>query len=247
MSLISAGLCDIGKKRKTNQDAIYLNPQKKLFIVADGMGGHQGGDVASAMAVKYIPEYFLTKEMKNPVTDLKAAIMAANLKISEKSEEDKKFTGMGTTVVSLFFKGPSLYISNVGDSRAYLVNRHKIYQLSKDHSMVQEKINIGIYTREQASADSQKNVLTRSLGPENDLEIDIFQYQVCKNDLFILCSDGMHGKINDEDLIYLINREIPHIEKAKVKDLKKTAQRIVALANKNGGDDNISVILVLAQ
>lgn len=247
MSLYSAGICDIGQKRKTNQDAIYLNPKKKLYIVADGMGGHQGGDIASAMAVKYIPKYLFSQNLNDPVTALKASIKATNQKIAKKSKENIQLIGMGTTVVSLFFKNSFLYIGNVGDSRAYLINKHKVYQLTKDHSMVQEKINMGIYTREQAAQDPQKNVLTRSLGPEEEMGIDIFHYQVVKNDLFLICSDGMHGKVNDEDLIFLINREIPDPGKAKDKDLKKTVQCIVDLANDNGGNDNISVILVLAQ
>ena len=247
MPLHSAGLCDIGLKRKTNQDAIYLNPKKKLFIVADGMGGHQGGDIASAMAVKYIPEYLFSQSLNDPIAALMASIKATNLKISKKSKGNLELAGMGTTIVSLFFKNSFLYISNVGDSRAYLINKHKIYQLTKDHSMVQEKINMGIYSREQAMLDNQKNVLTRSLGPEEEMEIDVFNYQVVKNDLFLICSDGVHGKINDEDLIYLINQEIPKPSSAKNKDLKRTAQRIVDLAKDNGGNDNISVILVLAQ
>ena len=247
MSLYSAGLCDIGLKRKSNQDAIYLNPKKKLFIVADGMGGHQGGDIASAMAVKYIPEYLFSQSLDDPTTALTASIKATNQKIGKKSKNDLQLTGMGTTIVSLFFNEAFLYVGNVGDSRAYLINKHEIYQLSKDHSMVQEKLNMGLYSREQAALDTQKNVLTRSLGPEEDMSIDIFNYQVAKNDLFLICSDGMHGKVNDEDLIYLINKGIPDPEKAKDKELKSTAQCAVDLAKDNGGNDNISIILVLAQ
>ena len=129
MGLISSGLTHIGMKRKTNQDAIYLNPKKHLFIVADGMGGHNGGDIASQMAVSVIPEFVLENYGQDPIKLQKQAIAHANSSIKKRGEEDKNLVGMGTTVVSQLFRGPNLYTANVGDSRAYLFNNKRFNTL----------------------------------------------------------------------------------------------------------------------
>lgn len=247
MGLISSGLTDIGRKRKTNQDSIYLNPEKNLFVVADGMGGHNGGDIASQMAVEHIPEYMLQNLDKDPKIEFAKSVQYANSKIKERSSNDELLHGMGTTVVGFYFKGDTLYVSNVGDSRAYLVNRNKLYQLSKDHSLVQEKLNLGIYNRDQAAADPQKNVLVRTVGFEDDIEVDLFTYKVSKNDVFLSCSDGLHGKVSDADILYIINKYIPDPSKATTESVQQTATTLVAQANANGGNDNISVIVVIAQ
>ncbi|MBC98402.1 MAG: serine/threonine protein phosphatase [Halobacteriovoraceae bacterium] len=247
MGLISSGLTHIGMKRKTNQDAIYLNPKKHLFIVADGMGGHNGGDIASQMAVSVIPEFVLENYGQDPIKLQKQAIAHANSSIKKRGEEDKNLVGMGTTVVSQLFRGPNLYTANVGDSRAYLFNNKRIYQLTSDHSLVQEKLNLGFYTREQAGDDPQKNVLVRTVGFESEVEADVFNYKVHRNDIFLSCSDGLHGKVSDSDLSYIINHFIPDPSKATQEQVDHTAQFLVDLANKNGGQDNISVILIIAQ
>ena len=247
MGLISSGLTDIGMKRKTNQDAIYLNPKKHLFVVADGMGGHNGGDIASQMAVSVIPEFILENYDQDPMKLQKQAIAHANLSIKRRGEQDKNLVGMGTTVVSQLFRGANLYVGNVGDSRAYLFNNKSIYQLTSDHSLVQEKLNLGFYTREQAGNDPQKNVLVRTVGFESEVEADIFNYKVHRNDIFLSCSDGLHGKVSDSDLVYIINHFIPDPSKATQEQVDHTCQFLVDLANKNGGQDNISVILVVAQ
>jgi serine/threonine protein phosphatase PrpC len=247
MGLIAAGMCDIGLKRKTNQDSIYLNPEKNIFIVADGMGGHNGGDIASAMAVKYVPEFLLSNANLDPVEACRESIRYTNKTIKERGAQDPKLVGMGTTVVGFYFKGATVYIPNVGDSRAYLVNNHKIFQLTKDHSLVQEKLNVGIYTREQAQKDPQKNVLVRTVGFDDEVEVDVFSYKVSKNDIFITCSDGLHGRVSDADILYIVNTHIPDPMKATKETVNKTVQTLVAQANKNGGNDNISVVLVVAQ
>ena len=247
MGLISAGLCDIGRKRKTNQDSIYMNPAKHLFIVADGMGGHNGGDIASALAVKHVPEYILTNYKEDPIKIQKEAIQHANYSIKKKGEGDESLVGMGTTVVSMLFRGPQLYVGNVGDSRGYLVNNKKLFQLTRDHSLVQEKLNLGFYTREQAADDPHKNVLVRTVGFEETVEVDVFNYKVHRNDIFLTCSDGLHGKISDKDILFIVNHFIPDPAKATQKDLQECCSFLVDQANTNGGNDNISVILVVAQ
>ncbi|MCO4795427.1 MAG: Stp1/IreP family PP2C-type Ser/Thr phosphatase [Bacteriovoracaceae bacterium] len=247
MGLLSSGLTDIGMKRKTNQDSIYLNPEKNIFVVADGMGGHNGGDIASAMAVKCVPEYILKNYGADPIEITKRSIQYANNSIKARGEIDEKLVGMGTTVVSFYFKGPNLYLGNVGDSRAYLINRQKLFQLTKDHSLVQEKLNLGIYDRDEAAADPQKNVLVRTVGFEEDVEVDSFTYKVSRNDIFLTCSDGLHGKVSDPDILFIINKHIPEASKCTQKALDACVKALVDQANANGGNDNISVILVVAK
>jgi protein phosphatase len=154
---------------------------------------------------------------------------------------------MGTTLVSFYFKGPSVYIGNVGDSRAYLISNKKIFQLSKDHSLVQEKLNLGIYSREQAALDPQKNILVRTVGFEYKLEIDIFTYKVIRNDIFLCCSDGLHGKVSDEDIAFIVNQFIPDASLATQEMADQVINALIDLANENGGQDNITAILIIAQ
>jgi len=247
MGLIASGNTDIGRKRKTNQDSFYMSLEKKLFFVADGMGGHNGGDVASQMAVKVLPDYILKNSNQEPALLLTGSINEANRSIKEFGELHSELTGMGTTITSLLFKGQNIYIGNVGDSRAYLVNQKTIYQLSRDHSLVQEKLNYGIYNREQAAQDPQKNVLVRTVGFEDNIQVDVFVYKVNKNDIFICCSDGLHGKVSDEDIVYLINKFIPDPALATQETADQVVKALIDQANDNGGQDNITVILIIAQ
>jgi len=247
MALISAGLTDIGLKRSKNQDSIYFSDKEGLFIVADGMGGHAGGETASSLAVSTIPQYFVGNEEVAPNKACAQSIKKANQVIKQKGSETPELLGMGTTVIQCYFKGRFVYVGNLGDSRAYLVSKQKIYQLSRDHSLIQEKINLNLYTREQAAADPNKNVLVRTCGLEDDVDVDIFTYKVHKGDLFLLCSDGLHGKVTDSDIDHIVNKSIPDPATATVESLQKAATTLIAQANANGGNDNISVILILAQ
>lgn len=247
MGLIAAGQTDIGRKRKTNQDSFYMGLEKKLFVVADGMGGHNGGDIASQMAVKVLPEYLYKNITMDPNLLLAASIKESNRSIKNYGETHPELVGMGTTIVSFLFRGQNIYIGNVGDSRAYLINNKKIYQLTRDHSLVQEKLNYGVYTREQAALDPQKNVLVRTVGFEDDVEVDVFVYKVIKNDIFICCSDGLHGKVSDEDILFLINKFIPDPAMATQESADNVIRALIDQANENGGQDNITAILVIAQ
>jgi len=224
-----------------------MSPEHKLFVVADGMGGHNGGDIASQMAVKILPDYVVKNLSMDPVNLLTGSIKESNRSIKHFGETHPELVGMGTTIVSFFFKGQNLYIGNVGDSRAYLVNHKKIFQLSRDHSLVQEKLNYGVYDREAAALDPQKNVLVRTVGFEDDVEVDVFVYKVNKNDIFLICSDGLHGKVSDEDILYLINKFIPDPATANQSAADKVIKALIDQANDNGGQDNITAILVIAQ
>ena len=247
MGLIASGHTDIGRKRKTNQDSYFLSLEKKLFVVADGMGGHNGGDIASQMAVKALPDYVFENHTMDPTLLLAESIRHSNRAIKNFGETHPELVGMGTTIVSFYFRGQNIYIGNVGDSRGYLINSHKIFQLTRDHSLVQEKLNYGVYNRDQAAMDPQKNVLVRTVGFEDDVEVDIFTYKVVKNDIFLCCSDGLHGKVSDEDILFVINKYIPSPSDATQKAADLVISTLINLANENGGQDNITAILVIAQ
>ena len=247
MGLIAAGSTDIGRKRKTNQDSYFLSLEKKLFVVADGMGGHNGGDIASQMAVKVYPEYLTKNVEMEPQMLITGSIKESNRAIKHFGETHPELVGMGTTIVSFYFRGQNIYVGNVGDSRAYLINNKMIYQLTRDHSLVQEKLNYGMYNREQAAMDPQKNVLVRTVGFEDEVDVDVFTYKVVKNDIFLCCSDGLHGKVSDEDIIYIINKMIPDPGLATQEVADRVVKALIDQANENGGQDNITAILVIAQ
>lgn len=247
MGIICTGATDIGRKRKTNQDSICLDHAHHFFAVADGMGGHNGGDIASQLSVKIMPEFLNNNKNLEPERLMKNIIKEINLAILKKAEESPELHGMGTTISAIQFNGPQLFIGNVGDSRVYLINNQHIFQLTRDHSFVQEKLNMGIYSRTDAVNDPQKNVLVRSVGFEPDLAVDVFQYRICRNDLFLICSDGLHGKVSDADILHIVKKNISDPSRCQIDDLERTVKELIQQANDNGGQDNISVIMAVAQ
>ncbi len=246
MSLIFSGASNVGMKRKSNQDSIYMNPKVNVFLVADGMGGHNGGDIASQMAVKLVPEFLLQNLDTDPTSTLINSIKYANLAIFNRAKEDSLLKGMGTTIVGLYLKGKTVYIPNVGDSRAYLINKKRLFQLSRDHSLVQEKLNLAIYTRDEAAKDPMKNVLIRTVGYEEDVNADVYTYNVSRGDILYICSDGLHGKVSDRDVISIINDKIPDPLEISQDKLDLLVKTLIGQANANGGQDNISLIMVTA-
>lgn len=247
MGILCAGATDIGRKRKTNQDSICLDHDHHFYAVADGMGGHNGGDIASQISVKVMPEFLIQNSKLEPQLLIKNMIQSVNRAILQKADENPDLHGMGTTISAFLFSGPQLVIGNVGDSRVYLINNNNIYQITRDHSFVQEKLNLGIYSREEAVKDPQKNVLVRSVGFEAELQVDVFNYRICKNDIFLICSDGLHGKVSDGDILYIVQRNISDPSRCQQADIDKTVNELIQQANDNGGQDNISVILAVAQ
>lgn len=247
LPLLVAGKTDIGLKRSTNQDAILLDSKNLLYIVADGMGGHKAGDVASTTAIQKIGEYVRTHSSSDPKRLLNEAILHVNAALYLESEKNPDLKGMGTTVVSALFKGNYLYLANVGDSRAYLINKGELFQLTKDHTLIQEKISLGIYSREEAHKDKMKNVLIRTVGYEEKVEVDLFTYKVARHDLFLLCSDGLHGRLSDQQILNQTLRFVPDPALAHQDDLEQLVNALISLSNENGGQDNISVVACLAQ
>lgn len=247
MGILCAGASDIGRKRKTNQDSICIDHKHLFYAVADGMGGHNGGDIASQLSVKVMPEFFAhNANLDSPVL-MKNMVLEINRAILEKAQATPELQGMGTTVSAIHFHGPQLVIGNVGDSRVYMIHNKHIFQLTRDHSFVQEKLNMGIYGREEAANDPQKNVLLRSVGFDPNLDVDVFNYRICKNDIFLICSDGLHGKVSDRDMLHIVKKIIPDPGSCNLSQVERTVQELIQLANDNGGQDNISVIIAVAQ
>lgn len=219
-----------------------INDDTKLFIVADGMGGANAGGVASSMAIEYVKQLILEKfdEVKEDrilLQDLiKDAIVGANKYIYEKSLENEQYSGMGTTiVVAIVYKG-KVFIGHVGDSRIYRIRKHIIRQLTKDHSYVQILLQNGTITREEAENHPQKNMLVKALGCEETVEPDVLVKGFLKDDILLMCTDGLTNMIK-------VNEIYEEVVNGK-DDLVSTCNNLISHSKKNGGYDNISVILI---
>jgi serine/threonine protein phosphatase PrpC len=239
-----AQLTDVGRKRPHNEDSMaYVVPKEAqvmakkgaLFIVADGMGGHAAGEVASELAVETVSKlYYLQDDNDDVVTSLLQAIKRANTLIHQRAAENMLRSGMGTTCVSAVLRGNMAYIANVGDSRAYLIRKGKVKQVSQDHSWVEEQVRAGLLTRDQARSHAQRNVITRSLGTQTDVDVDIFAEHLEEGDTLVLCTDGLSGLILEEELSAIVDKYMP----------QESVYRLVERANENGGPDNITAIVI---
>lgn len=232
-------LTDVGVKRSVNQDFVYASDQpvgnlSNLFIVADGMGGHNAGDLASRYTVETMVDYIEGARERRPIPLLEAAVEAANRTVMEKAISDKGLEGMGTTVVAATVQDDCLYVANVGDSRLYVLDT-AIHQITRDHSLVEEMVRAGQLNREEARNHPEKNIITRAVGVKNRVRIDFFDVGLYPGDKFLLCTDGLTNMVEDEDIYALVKKE-PSLEAA--------VRKLVAAANRNGGRDNISVVLV---
>ena len=235
------GKTDIGAKRNTNQDYVFFSTEPvgglpNLFIVADGMGGHKAGDLASRYTVEKFLEIVKESNEKNPITIIEQAVREANIALINKAKESIDYEGMGTTLVVATIIDEELYIANVGDSRLYLVN-NEIQQITRDHSLVEEMINIGEIDRKNARTHEKKNIITRAVGVDTEIEADFFEIDYDDGDMILMCSDGLSNMIEDEEMLGIILE-------GKGNELTDIAQNLIDTANRNGGKDNISVILV---
>ncbi len=237
--LRSYALTDIGQKRQLNQDFIYRSETPvgnlpNVFIVADGMGGHNAGDYASRLAVETVVEEISTSFEKNPVKILNNAIERANEMLRKRAREDRALSGMGTTIVAATCIGKYLEVANVGDSRLYVIS-DEIRQITQDHSLVEEMVRMGGLDKETARNHPDKNIITRAVGARRDVEVDFFDVELQTGDMVLLCSDGLTNMVDDE-MICLILKGDGNLED-RVEELTRTA-------NQNGGKDNISVIVI---
>jgi serine/threonine protein phosphatase PrpC len=226
-----ASLTDVGRQRHTNEDSYFESPP--LFAVADGMGGAQAGEVASAMAVEEFTES-RDGDDATPEQRLEAIAKTANRKIFEMAQSDSRHAGMGTTLTATMLDDGGVAVGHVGDSRLYLYRDGKLERMTRDHSLVEEFVRQGRLTPEQAEKHPQRSVITRALGPESDVEVDTFTVQGRDGDIYLLCSDGLSGMVSDADMEEIVSGG---------GRLESTATALIEAANDNGGRDNITAVL----
>lgn len=250
MRITCEAVSDVGRKRKGNEDALFLNEEQRLFVVADGMGGHAAGEVASRVAVEAIAEFVALTGGNQEITwpfglddsisyegnRLKTAVRHANSRVLEATRESAEYEGMATTVAAVLVDGDTANLAHVGDSRIYLFHDGKIEQLTRDHSWVNEQIETGAISPEQARSHPLRNVVTRALGGRADLVVDIQSRRMAAGDMLLLCSDGLTTMVTDADIARILGEAQG--------DVAKGAADLVNEANQRGGEDNITVVLL---
>jgi PPM family protein phosphatase len=243
---------DLGRKRTLNEDSYVVRPEFQLFVVADGMGGHAAGEVASAMAVETLEQFFSLASSGEEITwpfeidenlplsanKLKTAIRLANRRIHQSAIDQHRLEGMGTTIVGVTVMEEEgvACIGHVGDSRAYLVRDGALWSLTVDHSWVNVQVMLGQITEEEARYHPMKNIITRALGTKEDVEVDISLREVYPGDYILLCSDGLSGMLEEKEMLQCVL--------TRNGDLDKATEDLVRRANAHGGDDNITVVLM---
>ncbi|HEV3032143.1 MAG TPA: Stp1/IreP family PP2C-type Ser/Thr phosphatase [Polyangia bacterium] len=244
-----AGDSNVGMKRAHNEDSFYLPESERLAIVADGMGGHASGEVASRMAVETISGFFkatqeeqqltwpfkMDKGHRYDVNRMVTAIKLANLKIHEQAQKDPRCHGMGTTVVSALFLDDALVVGHVGDSRLYRRRDGVFEQITEDHSLLNDYIKMKHLSPDEIAAFPHKNVIVRALGMKDTVQVDVHVDAPRLGDVYLICSDGLSGMIKDQDMAEIATSE---------RDLDVVCERLITTANKNGGLDNITVVAV---
>ena len=250
MEFKSFGFSDIGKTHEHNEDTYLRNDEEGLFLVADGMGGHVSGEMASQLAVESVEEFvtrsrsesmdFSAESHKDLSTEQKrllAATRMANLRIREEADKNPATRGMGTTFIGVTLEDSHLAVVNVGDSRLYRVRNSSMKQITKDHTLVAEQQRLGRLTKEEARRHPQRHILTSALGISESPKIDLYRAEVMPEDLFLICSDGLNDMLDDEEILTIIHS-------IKDKSLFKIGLSLVLQANLAGGLDNITVILL---
>ena len=248
MQFIAKGATDIGRIREANEDAFLIDEERRLYLVADGMGGHQGGGFASKKALELVLEELKTLESAQEATQplpqagertltqirLMRAFQRANQKLFEISLNEPHLRGMGTTLTGLQFDEKYANIAHIGDSRAYLIRKGKIQQLTEDHSWVQEQVKMGLLSEEEAQNHPLKNIITRSMGHEREIQVDLTKIEYQPQDKYLLCSDGLTNMLSDQEILKIVQNH----------SLEQAVNQLISRANEEGGFDNITVILV---
>lgn len=248
---IAAGLTDVGLERNHNEDAFVLVPEQHVYVVADGMGGHRAGDVASRMAVEHLQAFFErlgeadqetlvnmpSSETPDGVRNLVSAISIANRRIYERSIKSRDHHGMGTTLVAVHFapEEAKAFVAHVGDSRCYRIRGEEVTQLTSDHSYYNEYILAMPDLSEEQRAELPRNIITRALGMHDGVQVDVCVDDCEPGDVYLLCSDGLTGMITDEEIGDIVS---------STTSLEQACQSLIELANNNGGEDNITVVLI---
>ena len=235
----SVALTDIGRKRLTNQDTVYLSDAPigvlpNLYIVADGMGGEKAGDYASKSLIGYMLTY-IENTMKMPIRAIREAIEYANENLFAEGSKNPNLEGMGTTVVAACIIDNTLHVFNVGDSRCYILDERGISQITKDHSLVEMLVSKGEITRESIEYKANKSKITRAVGAEESVLIDSFEVELLGNEYVLLCSDGLTNMVEDEKIYNIVSSGA---------GVRASAKRLIEEANLSGGSDNISILLI---
>ena len=253
LQAVGAGTSDVGLQREHNEDSFAIATEHGLFLVADGMGGHRAGDVASQLASETISEFFqrtagddmtwpfqFDSSLSDEENRLQTAIRLANRHIHEHSARSPDLRGMGTTVVGALFSPDKrkMFIGHVGDSRAYRIRNGAITQLTRDHSLVNEYLVAMPDMPEEQRSELPKNVITRALGMQDSVEVDLLVDEVEPGDVYVLCSDGLSGMLSDEHICETVLSD---------PDLQAACERLVTRANEHGGEDNVTAVLVRIQ
>jgi protein phosphatase len=247
LRIAARGLTDVGQRRDHNEDALLIDVELGLFVVADGMGGHAGGGTASRLAVETIRAALLATKAQdpglfgsgaegeeNPLPDrLREAVDRACAVIFEAAQADAELAGMGTTVTAALVDGRSAFVAHVGDSRAYLLRGGHIYQVTQDHSLVAEQLRLGAISADEAKHSRFKNIITRSVGFEREVLVDLMGLELEGGDALVVCCDGLSNLVEDQEIRALVaDHGVDAVEK------------LVDLANDRGGDDNITVAVI---
>lgn len=249
MRIEVSGQTHVGMKRNHNEDNLLLLPEERLFVVADGMGGHSSGEVASQIAVEEMGEFFrmtgqdheatwpykMDKSRNYDENRLAVGIKLANSRIFQKAGTERKYEGMGTTIVSVFFANDDeVVVGHVGDSRVYYFRDGTLKQITEDHSLLNDYLKAKKLTPEEIEAFPHKNVIVRALGMKDNVLVDVNRVQPKPGDIFLLCSDGLSGMVNDAQMQELLRGQ---------SDLEKAAAMLIDAANANGGNDNVTCVL----
>ena len=230
----------VGQRRKINQDYVFASEAAvgrlpNLYIVADGMGGHNAGDFASRFVVNTVKELLEKSDETDVVIAISDAVQKANMLLREEALKKEELAGMGTTIVIATIVDNVVHVANVGDSRLYLLSEADFVQITEDHSLVELMVRIGQITKEEARVHPDKNVITRAIGVAGEVQIDFFEFELRENDIILMCSDGLTNMVEDWELQQILCTD---------KSVEERGQELVDVANDHGGKDNIAVILI---
>ena len=249
MKIAVSGQTHVGMKRNHNEDNYLLLPEERLFVVADGMGGHSSGEIASKIAVDEVAEFFrmtsqdleitwpykMDKQKNYDENRLATGVKLANMRIFEKAAAEQKYKGMGTTIVTVYFaKDSEVVVGHVGDSRVYYFRDNTLRQVTEDHSLLNDYLKAKKLTPEEIEAFPHKNVIVRALGMKDNVIVDINRVEPKDGDIFLLCSDGLSGMVPDKQMEQILQSQ---------PDLDKACAMLIDAANANGGNDNVTCIL----
>ena len=238
--MIGVGNTNVGKLRKINQDYIYINNDPigsldNLYIIADGVGGHNAGEVASESAIDFFEEFIYETKEDETLDLLVSAVVYANDEVFKLSKTNKAYSNMGTTLLATTIKDNKIFIAHVGDCRLYGIRNNKIAQMTSDHTYAMDLFKAGIITKEEAKNSKDSNVLTRAIGTDKNVKADALFCDIFKDDIFIMCSDGLSDMLTDDEIFEIASKNIPAEDKV---------ENLIQKANDNGGKDNIAVIVI---